>query len=122
MLVELRLENGEIHTRRLARSLRRCGQRNSRVLLRTNGLSEPILLYEGTILDGRNRYRACLEAAIDPIFETYSGSNPLAKVISLNLKRRHLDEWSRRGSQPYQGALTSMLQLKHARNPTPHNY
>jgi hypothetical protein len=53
MLVELRLENGEIHTRRLARSLRRCGQRNSRVLLRTNGLSEPILLYEGTILDGR---------------------------------------------------------------------
>lgn len=95
MLVELRLENGEIHTRRLARSLRRCGQRNSRVLLRTNGLSEPILLYEGTILDGRNRYRACLEAAIDPIFETYSGSNPLAKVISLNLKRRHLDESQR---------------------------
>jgi ParB-like chromosome segregation protein Spo0J len=63
--------------------------------IQANGLSEPILLYEGKILDGRNRYRACLEAFVNPTFQTYSGDNPLAKVISLNLKRRHLDESQR---------------------------
>jgi N6-adenosine-specific RNA methylase IME4 len=63
--------------------------------IQANGLSEPILLYEGKILDGRNRYRACLEAFVNPTFQTYSGDNPLAKFISLNLKRRHLDESQR---------------------------
>ncbi len=56
-----------------------------------NGLLEPIWLYEGKIIDGRNRYRACLELNIDPQFRTWQGSgSPLAFVISLNLNRRHL--------------------------------
>jgi hypothetical protein len=60
--------------------------------IRVNGLHEPVVLCEGAILDGRNRYRACLQAGAEPRFETFNGNDPLAYVVSLNLKRRHLDE------------------------------
>lgn len=56
-----------------------------------NGLRESIWLYEGKILDGRNRYRACVETDTQPIFRHYLGNDPLGFVVSLNLKRRHLD-------------------------------
>lgn len=60
-----------------------------------NGLREPIVLYEGQILDGRNRYRACCEAGVDPVLEPYQGHDPAAYVVSLNLHRRHLNESQR---------------------------
>jgi hypothetical protein len=60
-----------------------------------HGLREPITLLEGKILDGRNRYIACLDAGVKPRFTPYSGDNPVAYVVSLNLKRRHLDESQR---------------------------
>src|SRR5262249_13857461 len=63
--------------------------------IRSNGLHEPIVLYQGQILDGRNRQRACLEAGIEPRFKQYSGSDPLAFIVSLNLTRRHLNESQR---------------------------
>ena len=34
--------------------------------IRANGLREPITLYDGMVLDGRNRYRACEAARIEP--------------------------------------------------------
>jgi hypothetical protein len=60
--------------------------------IRTNGLMEPITRHEGKILDGRNRYRACIEAGVKPRFIEFDGSVPLANfIVSLNLHRRHLD-------------------------------
>jgi len=55
-----------------------------------NGLINPIVLYEGKILDGRNRYKTCNEIGVIPKYITYEGDSPLAYVISLNLQRRHL--------------------------------
>jgi hypothetical protein len=60
-----------------------------------HGLREPITVFEGKILDGRNRYIACLEVGVGPRFTPYKGDNPAAYVVSLNLKRRHLDESQR---------------------------
>jgi len=60
-----------------------------------NGLIEPIWTYQGKILDGRNRYRACMKVGIAPQYREYVGDNPLNFVISLNLKRRHLNESQR---------------------------
>ena len=56
----------------------------------THGLKHPITLYDGKILDGRNRYRACLDAGIEPRFEKYSGDDPVTYAASMNLSRRHL--------------------------------
>jgi hypothetical protein len=60
-----------------------------------NGLREPITLFEGKILDGRNRYVACLDAGVEPLFTEYDGRDPINYAVSLNLKRRHLDESQR---------------------------
>src|SRR5690348_3118193 len=62
------------------------------------GLLDPIVLHEGKILDGRNRYRACQKAGV-PIkivkFNPKNDGDPLAWVVSKNLKRRHLNESQR---------------------------
>lgn len=55
-----------------------------------NGLLHPIVLHEGKILDGRNRYRACLSMQVPPKFTTYSGPSPAAFVAQSNLCRRDL--------------------------------
>jgi len=55
-----------------------------------NGLHQPIVLYQGQILDGRNRYQACELAGIEPDYIEYEGDDPLGYVLSLNLHRRHL--------------------------------
>ena len=63
--------------------------------IRANGLLEPITIHEGLILDGRNRYRACEAAGIEPQFLEFDGDDPLGFVLSLNVHRRHLSESQR---------------------------
>ena len=58
--------------------------------IRTNGLREPIVLHDGMILDGGNRYRACQQAQIEPRFSEFAGESIVSYVLSANLHRRHL--------------------------------
>ncbi len=60
-----------------------------------NGQRHAITLYQGKILDGRNRYAACELAGVEPRYTEYTGDNPLAFVVSENISRRHLDESQR---------------------------
>lgn len=56
----------------------------------------PVVLFEGKILDGRNRWMACDclrregRLAEPPPFREFSGESPLAFVLRENLHRRHL--------------------------------
>ena len=66
--------------------------------IHANGQREEIILLDGKVLDGRNRYRACLAAGVSPRIANFSSDvhgEPLAFVISKNLKRRHLNESQR---------------------------
>jgi hypothetical protein len=49
--------------------------------IREHGLHKPIVVYEDKILDGRNRYRACLAADIECRFETYQGDESLSDPL-----------------------------------------
>jgi hypothetical protein len=57
-----------------------------------NGLRHPIVLFEGKILDGRNRLAACKKAEVEPQFVTHEGDEASAfdLVISENIARRDL--------------------------------
>lgn len=63
--------------------------------IRKHGVREPVWLFEGAILDGRNRYRASDIAGVDCPMREYQGDDPAAFVVSLNLRRRHLSESQR---------------------------
>ena len=46
--------------------------------IKANGLREPCWLYEGKILDGRNRKTACRMAGVEPSFRRFSGDRMTA--------------------------------------------
>lgn len=59
--------------------------------IRINGLREPITTFDGKVLDGRNRIRACDRAGVEPSFvDLPPGESPTAFVWSKNYARRHL--------------------------------
>lgn len=66
--------------------------------IRTHGLREAVWIHrDGRLIDGRNRHRACTELGLPVAQRTYEGADGdlVAFVVSLNLKRRHLNESQR---------------------------
>jgi ParB-like chromosome segregation protein Spo0J len=66
--------------------------------IKAHGLHDPVVLYEGQILDGRNRYRACEQANVvakTVEWSPWDGESPVDYVLSRNLHRRHLNESQR---------------------------
>jgi N6-adenosine-specific RNA methylase IME4 len=59
--------------------------------IKANGQREPIRLYREKILDGRNRFKACQIASVDPKYELLPDDiDPWSYVWSLNGERRDL--------------------------------
>lgn len=59
--------------------------------IQANGLREDIVLLDGKILDGRNRYKGCQLAGVTPTFRDFNGEgDPIDFIVSKNIKRRHL--------------------------------
>lgn len=59
--------------------------------------SQPIVLYQGDILDGWNRQKACNELSIRPVYETFQGSDEEAIAFMMRTnKRRNLNsgQWA----------------------------
>jgi hypothetical protein len=68
-----------------------------RASIAKEGLHHPIVLYEGMILDGRNRYKAANEVGykFKPTdFDAFNGTREQAKSLALtvNIHRRHLTD------------------------------
>lgn len=66
--------------------------------IKANGLRLPVWLFEGKVLDGRNRLRVCREVGITPQFVEFVGTQgeAAAFVLSVNYHRRHLTAEDRR--------------------------
>jgi len=59
--------------------------------IKADGQQFPIILFEGQILDGRHRYRACTKLGIAATFKLYTGKDPSGFVLDSNLHRRQLN-------------------------------
>lgn len=55
-----------------------------------NGQREPVMIFEGMVLDGWHRYQACVKLGMEPTKFEFKGEDPVAFVKSQNLHRRHL--------------------------------
>jgi hypothetical protein len=62
--------------------------------IRAHGLIDPIVLFEGMILDGRSRAAACERAGLEPRYVQFEGGreDALILAVSHNIKRRHLSK------------------------------
>lgn len=60
--------------------------------IKEHGLHHPIVVYEGKILDGRHRFKACAASGVAPMFIEFNGDDAgaVAIVTSANLARRQL--------------------------------
>lgn len=65
--------------------------------IQRHGLQHPITTWQGEIIDGWHRYRACKEAGVEPSFKDFAGDDKKALrfVMQENALRRHLNEAQR---------------------------
>ena len=66
--------------------------------IKANGIRQPIVIYEGKVLDGRNRLLAAEMVGFEPTldnFKAYNGNDPEGVVISANARRRHMPQAAR---------------------------
>lgn len=59
--------------------------------IEARGQQEPVWLFEGQILEGKHRVRACSLIGREVMVREYTGDDPIGFVLSANLHRRHLD-------------------------------
>ena len=62
-----------------------------------HGLRQPILVFRNQVIDGRQRLRACKELGLAPHYITVNVTEKTVTgyIVSMNLKRRHLNESQR---------------------------
>jgi hypothetical protein len=67
--------------------------------IQRRGLHFPITIYDGKIIDGRNRARACQKAGVEPRYVQFEGNaEDIPRfILSANIHRRHLTPEQRRG-------------------------
>lgn len=62
--------------------------------IKKEGLLSPIVKWQGKIVDGRHRHKACLDANVEPEYEvlsdTLSFEQVRDRIIGLNILRRHM--------------------------------
>jgi ParB-like chromosome segregation protein Spo0J len=55
------------------------------------GLVHPIVVdADGVLIDGRNRFKACEMAGVEPTFARLNGEDAAAYILSANVERRSL--------------------------------
>lgn len=59
--------------------------------IKTHGLLEPGIVFDGKVLDGWHRYRACEQAGVKFVTQPFSGRDPVNFVRSRNDRRRHMN-------------------------------
>jgi chromosome segregation ATPase len=92
-----------------------------------NGLRNPILIYQGKILDGWHRYQACVELNVKKMrMADWEGDDPVAFVLSQNLHRRHLNpsqrsfifaelaDWAKSSGRPSKSLQVATMTLEKA--------
>ena len=92
--------------------------------IKAHGLRCPIILHtDGRILDGRNRYLACLDAGVAPDYDNWDGVGLAADFVqSLNGPRRHLDASAKQiaaGKFAAQGTRSAPQTLQKIGQPIP---
>src|SRR4051812_14621771 len=61
-----------------------------------NGLHHALIVYDGHLLDGRNRREACRRTGVMPhVIELDPSKDPIAFILSANDQRRHCTEGAR---------------------------
>lgn len=58
--------------------------------LAQHGQHDPIILYEGKVLAGWNRYMGCLQKGLTPVTKEYKGDTPEAVAFGTNVIRRRM--------------------------------